>query len=389
MRSLASGETARVYLALLLLTSADGLVSTIASPFLQSLGYPLADIGVLVSAYAIASLASRLPAGRLAEGRHPHAWLVVAGLAYAAALALYPMAVVAWAFWSVRVLHGLAFGTATTLNFAVFLGVSTGTNRARATAFYTASMAAGYATGNFASGFLADHFGYGVAFTVAALAPLGALLVSKPAATISAPLATTGPVPSAWRTLLHPEVRAVPILAFSVNFVNQTLSTLFPLYVLSIGQTLSVAGTARGLQSLSNVIVRPFGGLVVRRLGPVALGSVGAGLAGSAFALVPLTTAPPLLLTLFAVAGVGRAGGVLANAMSTVELSERGVLKRGTASALITAGGDAGAIAAPIVAGAVAGRIGLGPALTLLPLVGGLLGIAGLLAGRPGGRRGA
>ena len=62
-------EFARAVAAVLLLNAADAAVSTIAPPFLQSLGYRVAEIGLLISAYAMASLVSRLPAGRLADAR--------------------------------------------------------------------------------------------------------------------------------------------------------------------------------------------------------------------------------------------------------------------------------------------------------------------------------
>ncbi len=383
MRGPLAGDAARVYLAILLLTSSDGLVSTLASPFLRSLGYPLADIGLLVSAYAIASLVSRLPAGRFSEGRHAHTWLIGSCLVYAGALAAYPIAVEPWALWSVRIVHGLAFGTATTLNFATFLTISEGANRGRATAFYTTGMAAGYTIGNFTSGFIADHLGYGVAFVGSALCPLLALLAIRPApVTPQRAVSSSTGLLGMWSTLRNPEVRAVPMLAFCLNFTNQALSTLFPLYVLSVGQTLSIAGTARGLQSLSNTIARPFGGGIVRRLGPVALGAGGIAVAGVSYAAVPLTTVPALFLAMFVVAGLGRAAGVLSNAMTTVDLSERGVLKRGTASALMSAGGDAGAIVAPIVAGATAAQIGIQPALQMLPIAAALVGVAFVLASR-------
>src|ERR687885_560291 len=106
-------EFARAVLAVLLLNAADAAVSTIAPAFLQSLGYPVAQIGLLVAAYSMASLVSRLPAGRLADGRQARTWFVLSCGGFGVALALYPLAIEAWAFWAVRVLHGLSFGGGT------------------------------------------------------------------------------------------------------------------------------------------------------------------------------------------------------------------------------------------------------------------------------------
>jgi MFS family permease len=371
----------RVNIVLLLLNAADGLVATLASAYLVSLGYPLADIGLLVSLYAVACLVARLPSARLAEGPHARRWLLAACAVFAATLALYPVAVEPWAVWSVRLLHGLSFGAATTLNFASFMSLSAARNRARATAVYTSSWAGGYSIGNLASGLLADHFGFGVAFVSSAICPMVALLLTPRSATRSQSLA--GPVvgPSSWRLLFRADVRAIALLAFTTTFLNQLLTTLFPLYVLGIGQTLSLAGTARALQSVTNTVVRPLSGLVVRRLGPLGLGLAGVALTTAAIASVPLSTIPVVLLCIFVVVGAGRAVGVLANTYSTVELSERGVLTRGVAAALMSAGGDVGAIAAPILAGVTAAHIGVGPALQVLSIGAAILGTLVLLSG--------
>jgi MFS family permease len=371
-------EVARVCCVLFLLNTADGMVSTLASAYAGSLGYSLTDIGLLVSLYSITSLVSRLPAARLADGRFAHQWLLVACLALAASLALYPVATQPSALWSVRLLHGLSFGVATTLNFATFLAVCSNTNRAFATALFTASWSGGYSVGNFASGVIADNFGYGPSFLLSAIFPLLAIVTTPAVKRVAMP--TTGdPRRLTLRLLLSADVRAVPLLAFSVNFLNGLLTTLFPLYVLAIGQTLSVVGTARALQSLTNTLVRPISGSVIQRVGPLQLGSAGVALTALAIVALPLSTVPLILLGLFVVVGVGRAVGVVANASGTVDLAERGVLKRGMASALMTAGGDFGNVAAPLLAGATAAAIGLGEALQVLAVGAAVLGIASLL----------
>jgi MFS family permease len=262
----------------------------------------------------------------------------------------------------------------------MFLAVSSrkGQNRARATALFTASWSGGYSIGNFASGVLADNLGFGPAFLVAAICPLAALLAT-PRITANLPIAHAPNEPKTWRVLLHADVRAVPLLAFSVNFLNNLLTTLFPLYVLAIGQTLSVAGTARALQSVTNTLVRPVSGSVVQKMGPLQLGSAGVALTAVAIAIVPLSTTPVVLLVLFVFVGIGRAVGVVANATGTVDLAERGVLKRGTASALMTAGGDLGSVVAPLLAGSTAAAIGLGPALQVLAIGAAIVGITAML----------
>jgi MFS family permease len=376
-----AGGLWRVYAACLLLTTADGLSSTLAPPYLQALGFPYAEIGLLVAVYAVTSLVSRAPAGRLAESAHAGRWFAVACGLFALALALYPLATTTPLVLAVRALNGVGFGAAQTLNFAAFLAISARGGLARATALYTASMSLGYAIGNFSSGALADQLGTGPTFLIGSLVPLGALAAARSAG--PARMSASLPAPSfSWRSLLRADVLAVAALAFSLNGQVLVLSTLFPLYALAIGQTLSVAGVARGLNSLSNTLVRPFGGPLINRLGMVALGWLGVALMSGASAALALTTTPLALFVLFTLGGIGRAGGVLANAMSAVALSERRVLNRGAASAVITAGGDLGSIAGPLVGGLVAGQLGVGPALSVVSLGAGVVGLVALFVGR-------
>jgi MFS family permease len=365
----------------LLLTAADGSSSTLAPAYLQALGFPYAEIGLLVAVYAVASLLARAPAGRLAESHNAGRWFALACGVFALALALYPLATSTPLVLIVRTLNGLGFGAAQTLNFAAFLAVSGRAGRARATALYTASMSVGYAIGNFSSGALADLFGPATAFLIGSLAPLGSLAAAQTQA--GASVSSSLPAPSvSWRSLLRADVLAVAALAFSVNGQVLALSTLFPLYALSIGQTLSVAGVARGLNSLSNALVRPFGGPLINRLGVVALGCVGVALMGGTSAALALTATPLVLFALFILGGIGRAGGVLANAISAVELSERRVLSRGASSAVMTGGGDLGSIAGPLVGGLAAAQLGIGPALSVVSIGAGVVGLVALAIGR-------
>jgi MFS family permease len=376
-------ETRRANVAVLLLNWPNGTLTTITPPFLGSLGFGLADIGFLVAPFAVASLASRIPAGRIADGRQARGWFIGACSLFAVSLALYLVARETWSLLLVRLLSGLASGATTTLNFAAFLGASTGRERAKATAFFTAAMSAGYAFGNFASGILADQFGYGMAFMVAAVCPLLAMFVA-PRAELASGLGASKPQKTGGLSTVlgRADVRAIPLFSLSVSFVHQTLATLFPLYILAMGQTLALVGTARSLQSLSNTVVRPFGEPLLRAFGLFGLACLGLAINAMAVASVPLIAAPLALFVAFVIIGACRGCAMVANTLSTAELSARGVLNRGTASSLISMGMDAGAILAPMVAGITAAQIGIGPALQVLPLGAALLGIGAMFQAR-------
>src|SRR5262249_31434843 len=128
---------------------------------------------------------------------------------------------------------------------------------------------------------------------------------------------------------------------------------------------------------------RPISGPLLQRVGALPLGTAGVVLTALAVVAVPLTSVPWVLLALFVVVGTGRAVGVVANATGTLDLADRGVLKRGTASALLPAGGDAGSVAAPLLAGATAAGIGLGPAMQVLAVAIAVASVAAALASGP------
>jgi MFS family permease len=376
-------ETRRANATVFLLNTADATVTTLIAPFLASRGYEVADIGFIVGIFGITSLLSRVPAGWIANGPHVRRLFLLSTAIFAAAVLLYPVTREFWALLLVRLVHGLFSGTAATLNFATFLGLARGPERVRATALYTTAMSGGYTLGNFSSGILADHFGYGLAFALAALCPAAAVLVG-PRAQPSTPLSVERQqLELPLRQLLRRiDLLAIPVLSFCVSFCHNALNTLFPLYVLALGQTLSLVGIARGFQSGSNTVVRPFGEPLVRRFGVVGLACLGLGFYGLSVAAIPLTTLPLLLVGLYTLLGACRGFVIVANNIGTSEISERGVVNRGTAATLVTVAQDLGTVVAPIASGLVAAQIGLGPALQVLPLTVAIFGVLFLLRAR-------
>jgi MFS family permease len=363
-----SGAMGRASIGALLLNAGDASVTTLVAPFLSSRGYPVESIGFLVAIAGGASLLSRLPAGRLAERRDHASWYVGCSALVALSLILYPFSSETWTFVAVRTGHGLAVGTALTLNFSSFLEAATGHDRVRATSLYSMAMSTGYALGNLSAGLIADHFGYGVAFALAGLTAAAAIL-ARPRVLPERPRsASRGPQPTNLRLLLRPDVLAIPLLGLSISLMHASQGTLFPLYALAIGQSLTLVGTARGLQSVATTVSRPFAAWAMPMIGVAGLATFG--LVGTAVCVmsIPLTSAPLQILIIFLAMGAFRGFAVVANTLQTAELSQRGVLARGTASSLFSVGQDVAQLVAPSLAGLVAGRLGLGPALQAIPV---------------------
>src|SRR5215204_2296636 len=132
---------------MILIHSAEGLNQAIISPYLQDIGYSIADIGLLVGLAPMASLVSRLPVGLVYRGTRGR-WLLIASAALLVVshlLYLEPRAAPL-----ARLLHGFGFGAITTVTFANFLCLAANTPaaRPRLIAWFTALMAGGFSGGS-------------------------------------------------------------------------------------------------------------------------------------------------------------------------------------------------------------------------------------------------
>lgn len=382
----AGGEAGRANVAVFLLNLGESITTTLVAAYLGWQGYPLSSIGLLVGVFAVASLLSRVPAGQMANRPSARRWYAAACVVVVGSLACYPLAPNAPLFLAVRLAHGFFAGFVGTLNFAAFLGVATGRNRLQATAYYTAFMSAGYAIGNLVAGVVADHFGYAAAFWVAAACPALAMMAA-PRSVPDVVLKEQEPRQAGVRLsriLLRPEVMAVPLLAFAINFTHQTLGTLFPLYALSIGHSLTLVGVARSLQSLSNTVIRPFGGGLLRMMGLFGLACSGLLLQGLGVAAVAVVSAPAIISALFVVIGMGRGFATVANALSTSQITSRGTLNRGAASTLASIGGDSAAIMAPVMCGFMAASVGVGSAMQVMAVLATVIGVLVMIGARRG-----
>lgn len=366
--------TWRDALSITAITSGDGLQTILMPLLLDDRGYSAAAIGPLISILSVASLAARFPVGALYRPRRAR-WLLGVSLVTAAACsALYPLSVGSLVVLAaLRVLHGVAFGVATTVNLAFFIdALPPGSPRPRAMGIYGGGMAAGYTIGNLTGGLLADRLGYGGAFAIGALFWLAGMsqaftrapareaehAVGNPAAP-----ATTGPrgFRAMLRALRDPGVVDVTMLAFQLNAILMIGGTFFPLVAREAGLALSEIGFVRSVHSLVNAVARPLSSPFIARLGAGRVSFASFAVQAVAIACIPAVafggTAAYTLL--FALVGGGRAIGFTANAIALAEDIPESRLSRGLSSSLYTASRDLGNITGPIIGSALISLVGL------------------------------
>ena len=368
------------YLAITAITSGDGLNSVLMPLLLADAGYSAPAIGPLVAALGIASLASRFPVGAIYRPARAR-WLLIVSLVASAACSLfYPYAAAsAPLILTVRVLHGLASGAATTVNLAFFIDTqASGTSRARAMALYGGGMAAGYTLGNLSGGLVGDLLGYPGAFTLGALFWTGGICqvltsaahkVTSSEPAHARPTERSGPRgPAAMlRALRDPAVVGVTMMAFQLNAILTIGGTFFPLIGRAAGLGLAEIGLVRAVHSLVNAVARPLSSPLITRLGADRASFASFALQAVALGAIPLLAFAglPVFMLIFILVGAGRAIGFTANAIALAEDIPESRLSRGIASSLFNAAKDVGNIAGPIIGSTLVSLVGL-PAMFMI-----------------------
>jgi predicted MFS family arabinose efflux permease len=364
-----------------------------------------------------------VPAGLLYRAENARLLLGGSLGALVLALAIHPLAVTPLAFLLVRAATGLAYGMATTVNFARFVDEQpAGPARARAMGYYSAGIAVGYSIASLVVGYVVQGLGFGAAFvTGAGLVALGLLglldrtpLASAPPTPVQpkssaagtpppsggsgapprplSPGAAAPAAPSGVRTppastpstlivlLASPALLALTLESFVLNAHWAFWNAWLPLYALAVGIGLSDVGLMRTVFGVFNAIGRPAGGGLVNRLGARRLAAGGLAVQCGLLMLLPVLPWVAPLMAVFALIGILRALGIVANTVGTVESSEALGLGRGRMAALFNTASDLGILSGPALGGLVAQVVGPVQVFVVWPL-GMLLAYLGALGG--------
>jgi MFS family permease len=370
---------APVYLSVFLFVAGNSALSVLIPVFLARRGrLGAAQIGLVVGAFGLSSLAARLPAGMAYTAARGNALLLAGGLLSAAAFALVPVVHGTLAFAVLMVLNGLGWSLATTAQLALLVarppgGVST----AAAMGWFSGATGLGNMAAGVLGGASADLLGLRTTFFVLALTPLvGALLMVRGVCS-SAALAERAAGPAeperarVWSSLVRmPLAVWVGVLVmFFINGLNALTNTFQPVLALAAGLSLTQIGALSSMRSWASSSSRFGSGLLFQRLDPagLTLPLVVAGTAATS--LIPSVIGSFVLqVPLFLLAGLSR--GLLrvtgsADAFDAVGADDR---RHGLTSALLYGGLDLGKIVLPVAGGVVAHAWGIATMLRVVPL---------------------
>jgi len=364
------------YLSVFLFTAGASALSVVMPVYLsRDAGIGPALIGAIVGAFAVASLAARLPAGLTYSATRGARFLLIGGACSALSFALTPLTTRPLALGALSALNGVGWSVATTAQLALLVarrphGVAT----AEAMGWFSGATALGNVAAGLLGGGIADLVGVRESFYVLAVTPLvAALLMSRTAGASVTEAEVAAPPPRA------PVVRSVTglplavwvgvLVMFFINSLNAVTNTFHPVIALAAGLSLTQIGALSSMRSWASSSSRFGSGPVFSRFDPASL-TLPLVVAGSlaTCAIPSVISSFALQVPLFLIAGLSR--GLLrvtgsADAFEGVGDDER---RHGVTAALLYGGLDLGKIAGPVIGGVVAGVFGIATMFRVVPL---------------------
>ena len=370
------------------LTAQQSAAMLAIPPFLQTLGFPLALIGGLVSLGPFLSLSARIPSGLLYRTSRARLLIITTLLVINGCNILYTLVDHALIFALVHSVNGFFLGAATTFYMAFFVeALPEDESRQHAMGYYMGCLATGHSTGGLAAGFIADRLGYAPAFYFAALLPLlcAAALLLYPKEESSSSRKESRKEPFAFSTvknslkaIAEPRMANVVMVALFLNILHQIGAVFLPLYGLAVGLNLTQMGIIKSLYALCNAITRPLSGLVVHHLGTHRLSLFGLPVQSIFLMLIPLCVDFTPLLIVYILAGFMRAVVIVSNAIMLVQDVDQTRFPQGLTSGIYNAAGDLGNILGPSLGGVIAALSGIAGLFVMGPLAMALLFLGAL-----------
>ena len=365
-----------IYLSVFFFT-AGGSALTVVMPVYVSREAKLgpAAIGVIIGAFAVASLAARLPAGLAYSVRRGGVFLMAGGACSAAAFAAVPFTTSAVALGALSALNGVGWSVATTAQLALLVarrppGVST----AEAMGWFSGATALGNVAAGVMGGGIADLIGLRPAFYVLAATPLlGALLMARVATGGRAGVEPIEPLP---KVALRRSITGLPLavwvgvlVMFFINGLNSVTNTFHPVIALAAGLSLTQIGALSSIRSWASSSTRFGSGPIFSRFDAASL-TLPLVVAGCiATSAIPSVIDSFLLqIPLFVVAGLSRGLLRVTGSADAFEGAGEDERSHGVTAALLYGGLDLGKIAGPLIGGVVAGAFGIATMFRVVPI---------------------
>lgn len=336
--------------------------------------------GILLSCFALARLATNLPAGMAAD-RWGRRLVVVLGLVVLCAGSTLGFLARNLGLTAVAIVL-IGAGSSACLT-AVVAGISdraTDANRGLLMSRYQTAVLVGISLGPVTGGMIAGAYGLHAPFLLQAAMALVALgLVAAFGRTRgNAPgapaVAAPAPGENAWRLLASRPFALVCLLSFTLFLTRTAINwQIVPLLgIQRFAMTPQTVGIMLTIGALANLVTQPAIGPIIDRWGSARVTVVGAAAVVASFLIIVSAESPAWLFVALSLMGVG--SGFLSTANNTYAL-ENSTSGRGSTLGMLRTAGDTGLVLGPLLLGPGLALIGLGhePALILSALALGLV----------------
>jgi DHA1 family multidrug resistance protein-like MFS transporter len=332
--------------------------------FVAEQGIDIRTFGLITAAWAIAKLFAEPLFGHIADRTGRHKLLMVVGLVLLAIFMLLPLVFTsAAALFVLRLLAGAAAGMYDPAARGVIVNSTAEGERGEAFGLYTAFQMSGFLVGPVIGAIGARVVGgYAFPFVLTGLLTAAAaayLYVAIPArlrreAPAAAPGGTelasttdTGPAP--FRALLNAPFMAAVVIYFGLSLSFGVYEVTWTLYMIRLGASLEWVGATFMLFGIGVVVVSPFAGRIVDRLGAMrfaAVGSLAIAISGALYVVATEPVFPSIVVPFEAVAE-----GFAIPALFALVALGTPVGRTSTAQGIFGAAGTVALIVASIVAG--------------------------------------
>lgn len=332
----------RVNLAVLAHSFGSLSLAPILSPYAKWIGVSVEQVGFVVSAAFISSIASRLFAGPLSD-RVGRMRVMRVGLALSVlASLLYILSNDLQTLVSARVIHGVGMALFLPASIATAFDVE---GRAQEVlAWRSAMYGIGSSVGPILGSAVADAFGYRTAFVISALSyAIGLAIVVG--CRIREQTDRRGD-----RVRFGGKLAEAFLVRMLTAMSYWVVTAYIPVYLTEIGQPLSVMGSFLTISSIISIVTRVLS-KGVRDIGGMAFGN--AAISSLSLTIVTLTLEPDLLIVLSPVFGASI--GFMIPLLQFYAISEAPPSARGFAASVYTVAWDLGALSGPTLAGILIG----------------------------------
>ena len=370
----------------LYLTSADFIVraayqmgkTPLLPLFAAALGAGGALLGFIVSISTLTGMVLKPFVGVLSDRWGRRAWLVLGTALFTGMPFLYRFVGTPEQLVVLRIAHGMATAIYGPVTLAYVAAISR-ERRSERLAWFALARKSGYVLGPAAAGWMLLTMDPVAVFTV-----IGLLSSLAFAPVLLLPVKPMEGNPNSASLLQHalrslraggrtPAIWVAGGLESSINVALYAAKAFLPLYALSIGASLVMAGAFFSIQETFHICTNPVGGRISDRIGTLPTLSAGLGLLGAALALITMAGSGLALMGPAAIIGLGQAL-VFPSSLARVS-SSISEARLGAGMGLVGSLGNAGKVIGPILAGFLIGWLDFAYTFRLL---GGFLLLAAL-----------